>query len=311
MKPPLALLFTVLIWGLAPVFIRSLSVDLGAADHLVIRYSLVAVLYLAGLAMLGGWRIERADWPRLLAISLIGMMGYNLGSAFGFERVSAGVGGLIIGTQPLIIALLAAAFAQERLTIAAIIGLGAAFAGTGVLFWSDIADAAANSSLLAGAVLIFLSGFAWAFYVVMAKPLIRKYGSYPVTAISISVASLPMVALLVSDGTAQTIAQMTARHWLEMFYMTVFSTFVSTITWNYGAARVTSATAGATLYFVPVLAVLSGALLLGEDITFNMMAGGGLILIGVAFAQFTGALRPLAALACAYCQNALSLHSRD
>ena len=29
------------------------------------------------------------------------MLGYNLGSTFGFEHVPAGIGGLIIGTQPL------------------------------------------------------------------------------------------------------------------------------------------------------------------------------------------------------------------
>jgi hypothetical protein len=73
----------------------------------------------AAASMLGGVRIERADWPRILFTSLIGMLGYSLGSAFGFAHVSAGMGSLVIGTQPLLIALLASLVAHERLTNAA------------------------------------------------------------------------------------------------------------------------------------------------------------------------------------------------
>ena len=92
-----AMLFTVVVWGVGPVFLRSLSVELGPADHLAIRYSIVTVIYVTLLAVFGGWRIEKQDWPRLLVISLIGMIGYNIGSAFGFAHVTAGIGSLIIG----------------------------------------------------------------------------------------------------------------------------------------------------------------------------------------------------------------------
>ena len=78
----IALLFTVIVWGVGPVFIRSLSVALGPSDHIVIRYTIVAIIYAIGLLILGGWRIARADWPRLMLISTVGMIGYNLGSAF-------------------------------------------------------------------------------------------------------------------------------------------------------------------------------------------------------------------------------------
>ena len=69
----LAMLFTVATWGIGPVFLRNLSVELGAADHLAIRYVLVSILFSAGLAWTGGWRIAKADWPRLLIISSIGI----------------------------------------------------------------------------------------------------------------------------------------------------------------------------------------------------------------------------------------------
>ncbi len=289
--PFLALLFTVVVWGLGPVFIRTLSVDLGPADHLAIRYTLVSLIYGAGLIVTGGWRIERRDWPRLLIVSLIGMVGYNLGSAFGFELVSAGIGSLIIGTQPLLIALLGSAIGRERLGLASVVGLAVAFTGTGLLVWKDLGAGSDSGSFLLGCALVFLCGVAWAVYVVVSKPLIRKYGSYSITAMSISIASVAMLALLARPTTLATVQSMSTRNWLDMAYIVIPSTLIATITWNYGASRLPAAASGAFIYLVPIIGVFAGALLLGETITPGMLTGGGLILIGVAIAQFAPLVR--------------------
>jgi drug/metabolite transporter (DMT)-like permease len=289
-KPVLALLFTMVVWGIGPVFIRTLALDLGPANALVIRYAIVSVVYLTGLFILGSYRIAAADWPRLLAMSWIGMLGYNLGSTFGFEHVPAGIGGLIIGTQPLLIALLAALLARERLTTATLIGLAVAFVGTALLFWNDLSAADESSPLLKGALLIFLSGVAWAVYVVLAKPLIQTYGAYPVSAISIALATVPMLFMASAD-TIATVKAMDWRDWGNMFYLAVISTLIATITWNFGASRLPSAAGGAFLYLVPVIAVIAGAVLLHEPVSANTLLGGTLILLGVAIAQVGPRLR--------------------
>jgi drug/metabolite transporter (DMT)-like permease len=287
----LALLFTVLVWGIGPVFIRTLSVTLGPGDHLAIRYALASIGYLIGLAVLGGVRIESADWPRLLFTAFIGMLGYSLGSAFGFAHVSAGMGSLIIGTQPLLIALLATLAAKERLTPAALAGLVVAFAGTALLVWNDLDFGGDMPSFLLGASLIFGSGIAWAIYVVAAKPLIVKYGSFSITALTVSIAGAGALLLLARSSTIVTLGHMSLRSWLEMLYMALGSTLVATVTWNYGAGRLSATATGAFLYLVPIIGVAAGAAMLGETITPAMLTGGGLIMLGVAIAQFGPLMR--------------------
>jgi drug/metabolite transporter (DMT)-like permease len=285
-KALLALLVTMLIWGVSPVFIRTLSLNLGPGDHLVIRYAIASTLFVLGLVITGGWRIAPQDLPRLLTISIVGFVGYNLGSAYGFERLSAGVGSLVIGTQPLLIAILAAVIVGERLTIAAGVGLIVGLAGIIALFWNDLTAADPNASTLIGAILIFLSGLAWALYVVLSKPLIQKYGAYPITAFSVAIATIAMTAYFVSPATLTTLQAMTMESWIAMLFMAVISTLVAMVTWNYGASRVSAATSGAMLYLVPPLGLAAGALLLNEPLTLNALAGGALILLGVAIAQF-------------------------
>ena len=291
LRATLALLFTVVVWGVGPVFLRSLSLALGPADHLVIRYAIVSLIFIGALAATGGWRFARSDWPRLMLISSLGMVGYNLGSAFGFEKVTAGIGSLIIGTQPLLIAAAGALLARERLTPMALAGLATGFAGTALLVWKDVAVAGDSGRLLAGCAMVFLSGLSWAVYVVASKPLIRKYGAFPVTAMSLTLAAVIMLPLLARPSTFDTLAAMTPGIWAEMGYIAIVSTMVATVTWNYGAARLSAAASGAFLYLVPIIGVAAGALLLGEDVTPGMLLGGALILAGVAIAQFGPQLR--------------------
>ena len=291
------MLVTVVIWGIGPVFLRNLSVELGAADHLAIRYVLVGILFATGLAWTGGWRIDRADWPRLFIISSIGMVGYNLGSAFGFERVSAGIGSLIIGTQPLLIALFGAAIAKERLGPAAIAGLVVAFAGTAILVSGDLALAGDGWDFAIGCALVFACGIGWAIYVVVSKPLVQKYGSFNISALSIIIATGLMLALLARPSTLDTLTAMSMKSWLDMAYIVIPSTFLGAITWNYAAARMPSAAAGAFLYLIPVIGVAAGAAMLSESVTANMLTGGALILAGVAIAQFGPMQRGSASLA--------------
>ncbi|MBC8037939.1 MAG: DMT family transporter [Rhizobiales bacterium] len=287
----LALLFTVVVWGLGPVFIRTLSVELGPADHLVIRYTLVTIAYLAGLAVMGGWRIERRDWPRLVLISIVGLAGYNLGAAFGFELVPAGIGSLIFGTEPLLIALLAAMVAREKLSAETLIGLAIAFAGTILLIWGDLGFTSGGKDFLRGCAFVFLSVVAFSVYVVASKPLVQKYGSYSIAAIATSLATAVMLVLLARPTAMDTVAAMSPRNWFDMAYVVILSTFISTLTWNYGASRLPAATSGAFFYFMPVIGVIAGAILLGEAITSAMLIGGGLILLGVGLVQFGPRMR--------------------
>jgi drug/metabolite transporter (DMT)-like permease len=285
LKPLLALIFTMITWGLAPVVLRSQAVEIGAADSLIIRYTIVAAIYASMLLMAGNARIDRADWPRLLVISLIGMLGYNLGSMFGFEHAPAGIGGLIYSTQPLLIILLAAILLREHLSATAILGIIIAGIGTILLFWRDAGQSSATGSAVYGGGLLFLACMAWAVYSVVSRPLLARYGVLPVTAWSIIIATFPMY-LLADTSTVTALTTMNARQWAELMFLAVLSTVIATLTWNFSVARLPAATTGAFLYLIPVIAIAAGALLLDEDVTLAMVIGGLLILLGVAVAQF-------------------------
>lgn len=293
-KPIAALLLTMLIWGVTPVFLRSQSVGLGPADSLVIRYIPIALLWIIVLATTGGWRIARSDWPRLLIVAVIGLFGYAVASIYGFAHVPAGIGGLIYATQPLFIAILAAVMLGERLTPSIILGLAIAIFGTVLLLWDDLTGGGFDRSYIWGIGLLLGSCFAWAFYCVPGKVIFQRYGSMPITGMSTIIATLPMLGFA-SAGTLQTLHTMTTRQWLEVLFLASCSTFIAMITWTYASAKLPAATTGAFLYLIPVIAVLAGIVILGETVTWTSVLGGLCIILGVAVAQFRPRKVPMAA----------------
>ncbi|MGE0239848.1 MAG: DMT family transporter [Parvibaculaceae bacterium] len=284
-KPFAALLLTMLIWGVTPVFLRSLSVGLGPADALVIRYVPIAVVCIVILLATGKWRIAWTDWLRLLVVSLIGVFVYSVASVYGFAVVPAGIGGLIYATQPLFIMLLAIVMLGEKPTLPVLAGLALALAGTVLLVWNDLAtDDMTAQPYIIGIGLLLLACFAWAFYTVPAKSIIQRYGALSVTAMSLLIATMPML-FFASPGTFDTLGAMTDQQWLELAFLAFVSSFIAMITWTYAAAKLPAATIGAALYVIPVIAVMAGSAFLGEAVTLSTIGGGLLILGGVAVAQ--------------------------
>lgn len=289
-KPYAILLLTMLIWGVTPVFMRSQSVSVGPADSLIIRYTPVALAWIIVLAVNGRWRVARADWPRLLVVSLVGLAGFAITSIFGFAHVPAGIGGLIYATQPLFIALLAVPLLGERLTLSIVLGIVMAIAGTVLLLWNDLTSLVLDTSYLSGIGLMLLSAVAWAFYSVPGKAIFQRYGSLPMTGMSTIIATVPMLALA-SQSTLEALHSMTLPQWLEVAFLAAGSTFIALLTWTYASEKLPAATTGAFLYLIPVIAVLGGVLMLGETLTWSTVCGGLCIISGVAVAQFGARLR--------------------
>jgi drug/metabolite transporter (DMT)-like permease len=283
----LALAFTIFIWGVAPAFVRGFSLTTGPSDAIVIRMWTTAIAALP-LFLVSGWRIAWADVPMMVVIGSVGMFGYFVGSIFGYALVPAGFGSMIIAVQPLLIALIAAAIGTERMTLNAVIGLIISFGGTLYLFGGNMSGATAFSNLVEGGVLILLCDICWAIYVVYSKPLLQKYGTFKMTAWTLFLCGPPSL-VFISHSTLSSFVSLNAQSLFSLFFLSVIATVLCVVTWNYATKFLSATTMGASFYLIPVLAVASGWLVLGEQATYATLIAGAVILAGVAVAEFGNA----------------------
>ena len=283
-----ALLLNMVLWGSSAVFMRTLALSFTPENSLAMRYALLTVVNVAGLIWLGTWRIPRADWPRFLVAGVAGMAGYNYFVNLGFKLVPAGIGTIVTMIEPLMIAVLAAVLLGEKLNRFIFIGVALALAGSVVLFWPDL-TAQVSSVPLIGVVYLLICCFGWAIYTIVSSPLLKRHDSFTVTAVTMIIAA-PIMIGIASDPVWVLAAQLDGRQWLEVIYLVFAAGIGGTLMWNYGTKHLSGTAAGSFLYLIPVVAVTAGALVLDEPVTAYVIAGGLLMLAGVAAAQFGPAL---------------------
>ena len=280
----ISLSLTAVIWGMTPVAIRFLVKDLAAADVLVLRFAICAVVFATLLTVIRGWHVATADWPRFIFSALMGVTGYNLAVNFGYQTTPAGLGSLILGTEPVMIALLAAAVLHEKLSRNVLIGMAISLTGLVILMLMPLLSGASASGA-SGPLLVWLAAFMWSLQVVIMKPLLLRYGTLRTSAL-VQLMGTPPILAFASSHTLEVARAMTPMQWTALLLLALLATLLSSFTWNYGVKHVTAASAGAFIYCVPLIAVFAGIFFLGEHLTIPIVLGGLLILAGVAMAQF-------------------------
>ena len=284
-KALLALIATVVVWGITPVFARTVSMALGPYDALVVRLIAGALIYMILLAATTGFRFPREDVPRLLLVTFLGFFLYFLFSVFGFAYAPAGIGTLIMSSQPILIGLIAWSIGAERITAMTIVGLLVSFAGSVLLVWGDDVGvaSAAKSDVLLGCGLIFLASLGWAFFVVFSRPLAQKHGAVKIAGLTNILMAIPLLPFARADMPAKILN----LPFNALFGFVILTTVgsLSAIGWNYAAARLKPSVLGASLYVMPVVAVSAGWLILHEAVTPQILLGAVVILAGVALSQ--------------------------
>jgi drug/metabolite transporter (DMT)-like permease len=282
-------LVAVVLWGLAPVATRAAVTHLAPLPLLVLR------LTAAALAMLP-WavpvfrRLRLRSAGRLAAAGMLGLIGYNLPVTVGLQWLHASTAGLLLATEPIWVMILGTVFLSERAAARAWLGSAVALAGVAVLAGPAALTAAGGSWALAGAGLVLVGTLAFGAYTIVLRPLSRAYGAVPATAASTVVGAVPYLAFA-GTLSAPRLAHLGPPVWDELTFLALGSTVAGMLLWNQAILAGGTTRVSMLLYLEPVVSVTGAVALLGEHLTLAAIAGGVLILVGVAASTVTRPLR--------------------
>lgn len=266
------------LWGLAPVATRYLVLE---EDPLAIVATRLALASLCFVPLLPWIKPTKATWNRrMAACGLVGIVGYNIPMTYGIERVQAGLAGVLLATEPLWIALLSVVILKEKPSRPLLAGLATAFAG--VVTLSVGGGVAFDPSMLNGVSLVLLGAFMWGVYSVAVGPLVRRFGSLKVSAVTLWVGTAP---LLLFSLKAIATTDLTGPQWLVLFLYGLGPHLIGMLLWNYGLSKVPGARAGLLLNLYPVVSVAGGVLFLGEHPTAATLVGSAIVLLGLVISQ--------------------------
>lgn len=289
-------LLLALIWGFSFYFIK---IGLEMFTPIGVAFSRIALgaIALIVLALLTKTPPPpRWSWKYLFIASLLWVSIPWMLFGFAETRVSSALAGIINGATPLMTLLaILIAFPEEKPTRQRMLGLGLGFLGVLVVVgaWKTNGE---NDLLGIGALIVAIACYGIAF------PFARRYIVGPTVREPLKPISLALGMMIwglavtgpASLFTGVTHTEFQAGPFLAIVALGVLgSGFAYVLNFRVVTAA-DSTTASTVTYLTPLVAVIAGAILLNEQITWNQPVGGILVVVGAAIAQgvITGRMVP-------------------
>jgi drug/metabolite transporter (DMT)-like permease len=194
--------------------------------------------------------------------------------------------GWLIGLTPLWSALLSAWVLKERFGPAKIAGLALGFLGALVV----VTRGRMSAGLLAlpstrGDLLILMSTVNWAAYTVLGHPTLKRLGPARATTGSLFLGWLMLAPFFVYAAGWREYPRLTGAGWTAVLFLGIACSGLGYLFWYGALEKIEASRVAAFLYLEPLVTLSAAALILGESVGLTTVAGGLLVLAGVALVQ--------------------------
>jgi len=264
--PPRALLLLVvltLVWGtnwpLFPLAVREVSVwTFRAAAVTIAGLALLAVARLRGQSL----AVPRRHWPTVAGATFFYLLLWNIASTYAAILIPSGQAAILGFTMPLWAALISWAFLGERLSRRMLVALALGATGVGLLM---VRGAQAYAQAPVGFALGLLAGVGWAVGTLILK---RRPVGVPATVLTgwqLLITALPITvgALVLGDH------QWFVPSWQSIAvigYIALVPMCIGNVAWFSIVGMLPTNVAGLSSIMVPVVAMVSGAVVHGEPL---------------------------------------------
>lgn len=188
----------------------------------------------------------------------------------------------VLGTIPIWVALLSQFFTDEKLTLYKALGVLIAFIGVALIMLGGSDTISFESESFWGNVITLAC---WGIYTILSQQYLRVYSPLQYSAfmsvvglISLTFIGLPFLFKLNWSGIS----------WVgfgRILYSGALSIGIAYIIWNNGVKKIGAVRTAAYQNLVPVLGLIFGLILLGEELTVLQYIGAGSVIAGIILAR--------------------------
>jgi drug/metabolite transporter (DMT)-like permease len=260
-----------LLWGLTVPLSKLAMGWLGPAWLTVARFAVSAPL----LAMIGRRPLREALQPRVVVAGAIGFGGVIVLQNAGIERTSVSHAAVILGTVPVLVALITASLGQGRTRRRTWAGSALALGGIAL-----VAGPGGSGSISPGDLLVLASAVLSAGFIATQPRLLNGRAPAAVTAVQFAAAALLALPIAVLTGGAPTLPA-GAGAGFAFLALSLVGTLLPFWLFASGQARVTADVAGVFVNLEPVVGAAIGWLAFGDAAAPQQVGGAFAVLAGI------------------------------
>ncbi|WP_347373494.1 DMT family transporter [Aequorivita sp. Q41] len=248
---------------------------------ILLRVMGAAVFFWAISLFFPSEKIDRKDWLRFIGCAFFGMALNMLAFFKGLSLSTPINSSVIITLSPVLLLVLSAFILKEKITLIKSFGIFLGLAGALVLILFGLKEQPNAPNIPMGNFLFIINATAYSIYLILVKPLTKKYSSITLMKF------LFLFALLINLPIG--ITEFSAVEWTRLGFdevwklgFVVLCTTVMTYLLNiYALKQLSPTTLGAFIYLQPVIAVLFAILVGADSLSPLRIGAAAMIFIGV------------------------------
>ena len=263
-----------------------MPIYIGSSGFIMLRLlGATSIFWLIGL-FAPKEKIERGDFLKIIFASILGMCINMLAFFRGLELSTPINSGVIITLSPVLVLILSYFFLKEKITIKKILGILIGFSGAVFLILNSSKTGINAPNIPLGNSFFLLNASAYAGYLIIVKPLTRKYNIFTL------MKWLFLIGLILSAPI--TFNQFIEVKWTElpwfaiwrMGYVVIGTTFLTYLFNIYALKKLSPTTVGSFIYLQPIITILFALITANDTLDTTKILSCILVFIGVYLVSF-------------------------
>jgi drug/metabolite transporter (DMT)-like permease len=223
--------------------------------------------------------VQRADWPRLVALSFLWVAIPFTLFPIAQQYINSAIAGMLNGAMPIFAAVFAVILLRRLPRRTMIVGLVIGFVGVVAISAPSIGQ---GSSEALGVVLVLLATVCYGISVNIAAPIQQQYGSIPVMARMLALATVWTAPLGLIGAAGSEFAW---GPFVAVATAGVLGTGIAFVIMGSLVGRVGATRASFITYVIPVVALVLGVVFRGDEVAPIAVVGVVLVIAGAALAS--------------------------
>jgi drug/metabolite transporter (DMT)-like permease len=199
-------------------------------------------------------KIDKKDFLRLIFCGLLGVAANQLLFFHGLNLTSPIDASIIITSIPVLVVIFSFFILKEKITTNKLLGISIGSLGAILLIWYG--NKSGGTSSLLGNLFIFINACSYALYLVLVKPLMKKYNPLTVISWVFLFGFVFMFPIGIQDFLTTDFAAFTMNTYLTIAYVVIGTTFLAYLFNIYALSKVSPSVTGSYVYLQPAVSFI-------------------------------------------------------
>ncbi len=225
--------------------------------------------------------LEKKDIPRVVLLSLLGMVGYHVFFFTALKHTSSVNTSLIAAMNPIVTTIMASIFLKEKFPRKAIGGILISFTGVALIVTNGSLEVIKNMSFNIGDIYMLMAILSFSIYFIVLKGIVGRVDPMKLTFYVFFFCVVMLVPMVIYENPVEYLPRTTSKGWGSLIYMSIFASVVAYLIQQISVKRIGPAKTSLYVNLVPLFSMVMAYFILGEVITLPKIFAGAMIISGV------------------------------